>query len=54
MNPVPLMQLSEVIRGLDASAETTGRVFELAKAMGKTPVEANDMPVSSPTASSAR
>ncbi len=44
MNPVPLMQLVEVIRGLDTSAETTAAVFELAKAMGKTPVEANDMP----------
>ncbi len=44
MNPVPLMQLVEVIRGLDTSAETTAAVFELAKAMGKTPVEANDAP----------
>ncbi|NUM44708.1 MAG: 3-hydroxybutyryl-CoA dehydrogenase [Anaerolineales bacterium] len=44
MNPVPLMQLVEVIRGLDTSAETTAAVFELAKALGKTPVEANDMP----------
>lgn len=44
MNPVPLMQLVEVIRGLDTSDETTAAVFELAKAMGKTPVEANDMP----------
>jgi len=44
MNPVPLMQLVEVIRGLDTSAETTAAVFELAKALGKTPVEANDAP----------
>jgi 3-hydroxybutyryl-CoA dehydrogenase len=44
MNPVPLMQLVEIIRGLDTSAETTAAVFELAKALGKTPVEANDMP----------
>ncbi|GAB4578763.1 MAG: 3-hydroxybutyryl-CoA dehydrogenase [Anaerolineales bacterium] len=44
MNPVPLMQLVEVIRGLDTSDETTTAVFELAKALGKTPVEANDAP----------
>ncbi len=44
MNPVPLMQLVEVIRGLDTSDETTTAVFDLAKAMGKTPVEANDAP----------
>ena len=44
MNPVPMMQLVEVIRGLATSDETTRRVFELAKAMGKTPVEVNDAP----------
>jgi 3-hydroxybutyryl-CoA dehydrogenase len=44
MNPVPLMQLVEVIRGLETSGETTQTAFELAKAMGKTPVEANDAP----------
>jgi 3-hydroxybutyryl-CoA dehydrogenase len=44
MNPVPLMQLVEVIRGLDTSDETTAAVFDLAKALGKTPVEANDAP----------
>jgi 3-hydroxybutyryl-CoA dehydrogenase len=44
MNPVPVMQLVEVIRGLATSAETTQRVLELAKAMGKTPVEVNDAP----------
>jgi 3-hydroxybutyryl-CoA dehydrogenase len=44
MNPVPLMQLVEVIRGLDTSNETTTRVFDLAKVMGKTPIEANDAP----------
>jgi 3-hydroxybutyryl-CoA dehydrogenase len=44
MNPVPLMQLVEVIRGLDTSDETTAIVFELARTMGKTPVEANDAP----------
>jgi len=44
MNPVPVMQLVEVIRGLATSDETTRRVVELAKAVGKTPVEANDFP----------
>ena len=44
MNPVPVMQLVEVIRGLATSDETTQRVVELAKAMGKTPVEVNDAP----------
>jgi 3-hydroxybutyryl-CoA dehydrogenase len=44
MNPVPVMQLVEVIRGLATSDETTRRVVDLAKAVGKTPVEANDYP----------
>ena len=44
MNPVPVMQLVEVIRGLATSDETTRRVLELAKAIGKTPVEVNDYP----------
>ena len=44
MNPVPVMQLVEVIRGLATSEETTKRVVDLAKALGKTPVEANDFP----------
>ena len=44
MNPVPVMQLVEVIRGLATSDETTSRVLALAKAMGKTPVEVNDAP----------
>lgn len=44
MNPVPVMQLVEVIRGLATSDETTTRVLALAKAMGKTPVEVNDAP----------
>jgi 3-hydroxybutyryl-CoA dehydrogenase len=38
------MQLVEVIRGLATSDETTKRVFSLAQAMGKTPVEVNDAP----------
>ena len=44
MNPVPVMQLVEVIRGLATSEATTRRIVELAKALGKTPVEANDYP----------
>ena len=44
MNPVPLMKLVEVIRGLGTSDETTKTVLELCKAMGKEPVEANDSP----------
>jgi len=44
MNPVPVMQLVEVIRGLATSQETPRRVMDLAKALGKTPVEANDFP----------
>ncbi len=44
MNPVPVMQLVEVIRGLATSDETTAEVVDLSKAMGKTPVEVNDFP----------
>ena len=44
MNPVPVMQLVEVIRGLATSAETTHRVLELSTAVGKTPVEVQDYP----------
>ena len=44
MNPVPVMQLVEVIRGLATSDATTARTLALAKAMGKTPVEVNDAP----------
>ena len=44
MNPVPVMQLVEIIRGLETSDETTRRVVEVAKALGKTPVEVNDAP----------
>ncbi|HET8771082.1 MAG TPA: 3-hydroxybutyryl-CoA dehydrogenase [Gemmatimonadaceae bacterium] len=44
MNPVPVMQLVEVIRGLATSDETNARTVALAKALGKTPVEANDFP----------
>ncbi len=44
MNPVPVMQLVEVIRGIATSDETTARTVALAKALGKTPCEANDFP----------
>jgi 3-hydroxybutyryl-CoA dehydrogenase len=44
MNPVPVMQLVEVIRGLATSDDTTKKVFDLSKAVGKTPVEARDFP----------
>jgi len=44
MNPVPLMALVEVIRGQETSDATTQRVVEASKAIGKTPVEANDYP----------
>jgi 3-hydroxybutyryl-CoA dehydrogenase len=44
MNPVPVMQLVEVIRGLATSAETTSRVLEMSRAVGKTPVEVQDYP----------
>ena len=44
MNPVPLMKLVEVIRGLGTSDETTQATVEVCKVMGKEPVEANDSP----------
>ncbi len=44
MNPVPVMQLVEIIRGLQTSQETFNTVKSLAEKMGKTPVEANDFP----------
>ncbi len=44
MNPVPVMQLVEVIRGLATDDATTETVMELARALGKTPVEVNDFP----------
>ena len=44
MNPVPLMALVEVIRGLVTSDETTERVMETAKSLGKTPVLVRDFP----------
>ena len=44
MNPVPVMTLVEVVRGLTTSEETSRRTRELAELMGKTPVEVNDFP----------
>lgn len=44
MNPVPLMQLIEVIRGLATSQETWEAVEAAARRMGKTPVEVHDAP----------
>jgi len=44
MNPVPVMQLVEIIRGLQTSQETFHTVKSLSEKMGKTPVEANDFP----------
>lgn len=41
-NPVPVMKLVEVIKGLATSAATLERTIALAKAMGKTPIPAND------------
>ncbi|MEK7381331.1 MAG: 3-hydroxyacyl-CoA dehydrogenase NAD-binding domain-containing protein, partial [Gemmatimonadota bacterium] len=44
MNPVPVMQLVEIIRGHATSDDATARVVEIARALGKTPVEVNDYP----------
>jgi 3-hydroxybutyryl-CoA dehydrogenase len=43
-NPVPLMRLVEIIRGLATSDETTQTALEVARSMGKEPVEALDSP----------
>jgi 3-hydroxybutyryl-CoA dehydrogenase len=44
MNPVPVMQLVEVIRGLRTSQDTFDTTWALCKTFGKTPAEANDYP----------
>ncbi len=44
MNPVPLMKLVEVIRGLSTSDETTKTTLDLCAALGKTAVEVHDYP----------
>src|SRR6201992_4077550 len=43
-NPVPMMKLVEVIRGLETTDATFQRVKTLAEALGKTPVEVHDAP----------
>jgi 3-hydroxybutyryl-CoA dehydrogenase len=43
-NPVPVMKLVEIIRGMATSQETFEQVRELAAKLGKTPVEVNDAP----------
>ena len=44
MNPVPLMQLVEIIRGLQTSDETCDAVFAMTRKLARTPVEVNDAP----------
>ena len=44
MNPVPVMKLVEVVRGLGTSDETAAAICSLCTALGKTPVEVNDYP----------
>ena len=44
MNPVPVMPLVEVVRGLATSDETYNTTKQLAESFGKTPVEVNDSP----------
>ena len=44
MNPVPLMRLVEVIRGLATSDDTMARIMDVCRVMGKEPVEAKDSP----------
>jgi 3-hydroxybutyryl-CoA dehydrogenase len=43
-NPVPVLQLVEIIRGRDTSDETADTITELARDLGKTPAVANDFP----------
>jgi 3-hydroxybutyryl-CoA dehydrogenase len=43
-NPVPVLKLVEVIRGLDTSDETAAAIVALARDLGKTPAEARDFP----------
>jgi len=44
MNPVPIMQLVEIIRGYSTSDQTTSAIMNLSEALGKTPTEVNDYP----------
>jgi 3-hydroxybutyryl-CoA dehydrogenase len=43
-NPVPVMKLVEIVRGIETSEETYETVHELAKKLGKEPVEVQDFP----------
>lgn len=43
-NPVPVMKLVEVIKGLDTEEEVTDAIMKLSKDLGKVPVPANDSP----------
>jgi 3-hydroxybutyryl-CoA dehydrogenase len=43
-NPVPMMKLVEIIKGLATSDETRDTILELTKSLGKTPVEVNEAP----------
>jgi len=44
MNPVPVMKLIEIIRGLETSDETSAAITALSEKLGKTPIEVNDYP----------
>ncbi len=44
MNPVPVMKLIEIIRGMETSDDTTKAIVALSEKMGKIPVEVNDYP----------
>jgi 3-hydroxybutyryl-CoA dehydrogenase len=44
MNPVPLLPLVEIIRGIGTSDQTLGTVVEVCEKLGKTPVEVKDFP----------
>jgi 3-hydroxybutyryl-CoA dehydrogenase len=43
-NPVPVLELVEIVRGRETSAETADAITELARELGKTPAVANDFP----------
>jgi 3-hydroxybutyryl-CoA dehydrogenase len=43
-NPVPLLQVVEIVRGLETSDETAAAIVGLARELGKTPAEARDLP----------
>lgn len=44
MNPVPMMKLVEIIRGLETDDETTAATLQICEKLGKTPVKVNDYP----------